>query len=139
MKLDNYAAPPMVFDRIKQTGIQLVQATSIEAESILQFEAKNFPDWHQYFELSVKCEAFQDILLARGANGAILGTALVSDKQSTWEANGILWQQLLGNNAGAIGCLGVAEHNRGNGIGLAMAASATEILKKRGVSASYLG
>ncbi len=138
MELDNYITPLKVFSRIEHTGIKLAQATSIDAEAILKFEAECFPDWHQYFELAIKHREFKDILIAYDNDDAILGTVLVSDKQSNWENNGILWQQLFGNNAGAIGCLGVAERARGNGIGLGMAAQATEILKARGAKISYV-
>jgi beta-N-acetylhexosaminidase len=139
MKLDSYSSPPAIFDRMALINVQLRQSTSSEAADVVEFEAIHHPGWLTYFERAIRYGAFQDILIARNQTGTIIGTVLVSDKNSEWEENGILWQRQLGNDAGAIGCLGVREDARSQGIGLALSARATEILKARGVRTSYLG
>ncbi len=119
-------------------GVKLSPASLNEISELLKFEEQHFPNWYQYFELAVKHQALHDILLARGRAGSLIGAVLVSDQESKWEAGG-KWQQLLGKNVGAIGCLGVADHARGRGIGLFMADYATEMLKRRGCTTSYIG
>jgi len=46
---------------------------------------------------------------------------------------------LLGQNVGELGPLGVLEAVRENGIGLALAARVTELLRERGASVRYVG
>jgi predicted N-acetyltransferase YhbS len=58
---------------------------------------------------------------------------------TSWGQHNIPWTQLLGENTGGIGPLGVAESLRGNGIGLALAARVTELLHQRGMETSYIG
>lgn len=122
----------------KPDGVQLCLASLNEITELLEFESQHFPDWYQYFELAARHQAFHDILLAREATGGLVGAVLVSDHKTEWGSGG-KWQEVLGANVGAIGCLGVAEHARGRGIGLSMAAHATDLLKVRGFKTSYIG
>lgn len=139
MTLDSFEAPLDLLRRLSEKQIEFTLAAECDAQQILQFEAVNFPDWHQYFESTAKHAMYTDILVARDAQSTILGSALISDMDSVWDQPGILWQQHFENSAGALGCLGVAEHARGKGIGLGLAAEATRLLKARGAKKSYLG
>ncbi|HEV2474579.1 MAG TPA: GNAT family N-acetyltransferase, partial [Chthonomonadales bacterium] len=74
------------------------------------------------------------------AGGSIAGATYVLDPQNQDELNDFcLWQHLLGAGIGGIGPLGVAESMRGKGIGLALAARATELLQQRGLALSFVG
>ena len=65
--------------------------------------------------------------------------SLVLMPRSYRQPDGFIWQELLGPKTGGIGTLGVREDARGRGIGLALAARTTEILRDRGLGSSYVG
>ena len=48
------------------------------------------------------------------------------------------YQALLGDDLGGLGAVGVAASERGRGIGLALVAGASELLKARGIGHSYI-
>jgi GNAT superfamily N-acetyltransferase len=50
-----------------------------------------------------------------------------------------IYEPLLGPEAGAIGCVGVAEAARGGGVGSAMVAGASELLRDAGTRACDIG
>jgi beta-N-acetylhexosaminidase len=116
--------------------IILTEATSSDVTELLKFEKHHFPNWYQFFELAAKAKRFQEILLVRDSHNSIIGTALSSSQSS---AKTVLWQELIDQGCGTIGCLGVAEPARERGVGLSIADQATELLKNRGFNLSYLG
>lgn len=135
----DYFVPDVVREPIRRNGVHLSVAAERDATELLQFEAEHFPYWHRYFELAVGQGFWGDILLVRGSDQRLIGTTLISDPGSTWEPSGILWQEALGERTGSIGCLGVMESCRERGLGLMLAAYATEALMQRGIVTSYLG
>ena len=80
---------------------------------------------------------YADVVVARDRREGIVGTSSVMDSRTMGHT--FVWEQLLAAPLGAVGPLGVAEHVRGNGIGLALAARVTERLHERGVATSYIG
>jgi beta-N-acetylhexosaminidase len=58
--------------------------------------------------------------------------------QSHPERTDVIWQTLLGHEAGGIAAVGVAQTARGRGIGIAIVARASEILKEAGVHNCYI-
>jgi ribosomal protein S18 acetylase RimI-like enzyme len=135
INLDDYITPPDLIASAESTGITFTLATGNNRNKILEFEEREFPSWHQYYRAAQKP---QNILIAKDDKDNILGTALLDDPDSR-RTGELLWQELLSGKIGTMGCLGVAEHARERGIGLAMAARATEILKARNVNTIYLG
>lgn len=132
IKLKEYETPSRVIERTNNLGITFELAKNGQIKDILDFEKKNFPDWYKYFSSTVDKNELDDILIAKSSQGKIFGSVLIDrDKK--------VWNRLLGNKVGALGALGVSEDARGQGVGLALAAKGTEILKAGGVDVCYLG
>ena len=137
-ELADYATPPEVYERLNPT-ITISQAIPDDTAGILSFEEQHFPQWLRFFQLVLDHQAYADVVVAREVNQGIAGTALVIDPRSPGWNDDIRWLSLLGESTGSIGTLGVAELLREQGIGLALAARATEIAGERGLKRSYLG
>jgi len=67
----------------------------------------------------------------------VVGSLIMSDVRST-DWTGRQWRALLGEDMGAIGAVGVAESQRDKGIGLAMVAQASAVLRDRGIRHCYI-
>ena len=137
-ELADYATPPDIFERLSPT-ITISQAMPADTPAILSFEEQHFPEWSQFFQFVLDRQAYTDVVVARELNQGIAGTVLVIDPHSPGWNDDIRWLSLLGESTGSIGTLGVAESYREQGIGLALAAHATEIMRERGLKKSYLG
>jgi len=128
--LEDYLTPDFVLGRLDEK-VKIDLATEKENSQILLFEKENFPNWFCYFDEKTKLKEFDDILLAK-ENDEIVGSL-------TLFTGNYLWEQILGGGIGGFGALGVVTEKREKGIGLALAAKATQILKNREVRISYLG
>lgn len=140
-ELADYVTLSGVYSRLRPT-ITITQATSDAAAAILSFEERHFPQWLPYFQNVVRQHVYADVVLAREVNqgiAGIAGTALVIDPHSPGWNDDIRWLSLLGESTGGIGTLGVAESLREQGVGLALAARVTEIVRQRGLERSYVG
>ena len=131
--IGNYVTPKEVYERIGsiEVTLQFLKKNENEIEKLLVFEHQNFPRWERYFSETLERQRLNEILVAKTKDNEMVGSLLVR-KQS------VMWAKLLGDNIGTIGVLGVAESMRGKGIGLALAARATEILKEQHVQTCYL-
>ena len=89
-------------------------------------------NWYSYFSETVKKDELNNILLAISADNQILGSVLI-------DRNKRMWNRILGDKVGTLGALGVSEKARGQGIGLALAAKGTEILKESGTEVCFIG
>lgn len=132
MKLEEYKTPDSVIERTNNLGITFELAKSEQINDILDFEKKNFPNWYKYFSSTADKNELDNILIAKSSQGKILGSVLIDRDKN-------VWNRLLGDKVGALGALGVSEDSRGQGVGLALAARGTEILKASGVDVCYLG
>lgn len=86
------------------------------------FEETHFPQWARHFSGTT-----EDVMTARDADGALIGTLLFSGPDAEHP-----YRPLLGPRAGLIGCVGVAESAQGRGVGSAMVAHASRVLRDRG-------
>jgi|SRR5579859_3064179 len=129
--IGNYTTPKEVYERIASMEVTLQFLKENEIEKLLAFEHQNFPRWERYFSETLEKQKLNEILVAKTKDNEIVGSLLVR-KQN------VMWTKLLGVNIGTIGVLGVAESMRGKGIGLALAARATEVLKEQHVQTCYL-
>jgi len=127
--LDDYRPPAGASERATQAGVTITQATRSESGAVLAFESSTFPSWARWFEPSD-----QNILVARDREGGIAGTLLFEGPGAD-----TVFLPLLGPAAGTIGCVGVAPHRQGQGIGTAMVARASEILRDAGTRTCHIG
>jgi beta-N-acetylhexosaminidase len=115
-------------------------ATPEDALALLEFERREFPDWLGPFQSTVDAGDFHDLLIARDpASHAIIGSLILYSPGAHPSRFDGFWRAILGDPLGEIGCVGVAEALHGQGIGSALVARASELLKQRGVAAVHIG
>lgn len=132
--LDDYQTPAWVWERLRGLGLDLVYAdkAGLEKEAI-DFVSVEYPGWAIYFVQAIGEGRARDVLLARRSGSAeILGVCLVESQDQRWD-------QRLPQPVGAPGCFLTAEAARNRGIGMALAALATETLQARGCRTSFIG
>ena len=137
--LSNYATPPGVYERIRLPGVTVTTAAPGDAVQVLAFEAQHFPEWLPFYQRVLERGGHADVVLAQHTEYGIVGVSGVVHPRAAWQSHDSLWEQLLGKDVGGVGPLGVAEDLRENGIGLALAARVTELLRERGARTAYVG
>ncbi len=138
-RLAGYATPVAILKRGQAAGVVVAPGAEADGSQILAFVAREFPEWLSYYARVVDLGDHDDLLLARDASGAILGVLMMYVAWSHPERNDVRWKTLLGQDAGALGVVGVAEAARGHGIGTALVAHASEILRERGAGTGFVG
>jgi len=103
-------------------GISLAVAGARDLPEVLAFEEAHFPEWLGFFR-----RGDSSILAARDREGAIVGTLLFRGPGPVSR----FWR-LLGADSAAIACVGVAESAQGRGVGSALVARASELLRDAG-------
>lgn len=132
-------APPSIYRHVADHGIRLAIGTAADAADLLAFEAREFPQWEAAYRSVVALGDCGDILLARDDKGHIIGAVSMYSPVSQPRRMDIRWKTLLGEDAGAIGIVGVAGAARGRGVGHALVARASEIVRERGARQCFIG
>jgi GNAT superfamily N-acetyltransferase len=127
--LGEYQAPAGVGERAELAGVSIEVMAEPERAEVMAFEVATFPDWVVWFE-----RLDSSVLVARDRAGAIVGTLLFRGPLGA-----TIYEPLLGPAAGTIGCVGVAAPARGAGVGSAMVARASELLRDAGTRACHIG
>ncbi len=136
-EIAGYTTPKGIYERLRPT-ITIALAAAADVDAILSFEEQHFPGWFPYYQRVLQREGYAEVLMAKEVNPGIVGTCLVADPHTPGWQDDMRWISLLGKNTGAVSVLGVAESMREQGIGLALAARATELVQERGLERSYL-
>ena len=125
-------------DLITHTVIELARPE--DAPALLEFERREFSHWLGAFQPTIEVGDFHELLIARDpTTQAIVGSLILYSPLAHPSRFDGFWKKMLGDPLGEIGCVGVAEAAQGRGIGTAMVARASEILKQRGVAAVHIG
>jgi len=103
-------------------------ASGADRDRLAAFEALHFPEWAAYFD----GDALETAVIAVDDNGAIVGSLIATDHRH-------VRARVLGEDGGTIGAVGVAEADRGRGVGTAMVAYACEQLRDRDVGNCHIG
>jgi ribosomal protein S18 acetylase RimI-like enzyme len=127
--LRDYRPPAGVYQRAASAGVTLAVAGEQDLEAVLAFEAATFPSWLRWFE-----RRDSSVLVAQDGRGRLVGSLLFRGPDE-----GLLFAPMLGPAAGTIGCVGVADAVQGRGVGSAMVAHASELLRQAGVRACHIG
>lgn len=136
--LSNYQTPPSIIQRVEKERITIAVTTSQNVTDALAFEAKEFPGWLALYERCADLGDYRGILTAREEDGRVIGTLIMYSQNSHPERTDLIWQDILGENAGAIGAVGVDAQERGRGIGIALVAAASELQKQRAVQNCFI-
>ncbi|HEY8546716.1 MAG TPA: GNAT family N-acetyltransferase [Acidimicrobiales bacterium] len=105
-------------------GIEVGLAGPRLMADVVAFEDTHFPQWSRYFR-----EPHDGVLIARDGTGAIVGSLLLDGPGRSATP----YWPILGDDPGAIACVGVRPDHEGRGVGTAMVAAATTLLAERGV------
>jgi len=127
--LRDYRPPAGAYQRARNAGVSLEVAGEQELEAVLAFEAATFPTWLRWFE-----RRDSSVLVARDGEGRVVGSLLFRGPDEAF-----LLAPLLGPRTGTIGCVGVADQVQGRGVGSAMVALASELLRRSGTRACHIG
>jgi beta-N-acetylhexosaminidase len=138
LDLATYATPAWVLERAAALGATFAPATMDDADSVASFERAHLPGWERFFAAPFASGEPSDVMVARGPDGVVLGTVLVHGPDAAWHGP-LTWARRLGERCGAVSAVGVAREARGRGVGLALVAQATELLRARGLARSYVG
>jgi len=132
--ISQFTTPLEVLHAVDRNDISIEDLNEKTLEAALTFQSKHFPDWHGYFNEDIKRNGYGNVLIARRKH-EILGSVLLSQAP---ECPGGHWRDFLGPKLGALGILGVSPDHREQGIGLALAACATEALRDRGATKCFV-
>lgn len=138
--VSDYATPPGLHERIAAEEVTIRTPGQEDIQAVYAFECEHFPSWASFFlvEYLFFSKKASSILAAWDAEGNVIGTLLLFTEE-VGDSQAKLWKPLLGNDMGGLGAVGVAEAWREKGIGTALVARASEILKERGVRNSHIG
>ncbi|KAK9766983.1 hypothetical protein K7432_003531 [Basidiobolus ranarum] len=141
--ITEYETPSYVTARMEKEGIWFGRITPSELWELYAFENQYFPYWLSTYKHHAELGDFQDLLVGRdgGPEGPIIAATVVYTANGSHELRSdIPWQHesLLGANCGGMACVGVADEQRGRGIGIGIVAYANEVLQRRGVKVSYV-
>jgi beta-N-acetylhexosaminidase len=136
--LRDYATPEKVQQRLAAERITFGFPSEENIAEVLAFEKQEFPHWVMHFERCAELGDYQDLLVACDETDHVVGTLVTCSPNSHPDRTDIIWQSLLGTEAGAMGAVGVAASERGRGIGIGIVARASEVLRERGVGNCYV-
>lgn len=136
--LSQYTTPPAIYQRMADQQITLTEGTQADVPEVLAFEEREFASWLPHYKRLARLSDYQDFLIARDHDGSVVGTLLMYTPRSHAERTDVIWCVLLGYDAGAMGAVGVAPSAQGRGIGIALVAVASDVLKARGIKNCYI-
>jgi ribosomal protein S18 acetylase RimI-like enzyme len=122
--LSTYVRPKDAFDRAAAAGVTF---------AICRVKEREHGAWVPFFREHLSQDP-ASILLGRDAHGDVVGALLME----TRPRHASRWPAMLGDHAAEIGCVGVAAHRNGEGIGTALMAIATEHVRNAGARMAFL-
>jgi len=123
--ITQFVLPKEVYKPLEDDGVVIEYANEEYKDLMLEFAKENFSHWYEYYFEDLRKGNFNKVFFAHKDKEIIAISELwVGDSN---------WDLLFENNVGGGGALGVEEKWRGKGIGLAMKAWGTEILKGKGI------
>lgn len=115
-------------------GIQYREATEGDMPSVKTFFAQEFPArWRYDVFQKIQAEGVSNTLFGAFEGGRMIGFALLQDWRHQLPMAGGVWRKSLGEKWGSLGPIGMAESERGRGIGDSLLGAALTNLKGRGV------
>lgn len=136
--LGTYVASPIYSSQAAALGLSVNVLKPGQLEAVLDFVAREFPEWLSAYQNIVNLGDGSDIVVANDAGGAVVATLALYGPWSHPARLDIPWQALLGTDLGGPGVVGVAAAHQRHGIGTVLMARANEILKQRGVGNSLV-
>lgn len=127
-----YEIPAELQRRMAAEGIDLHPAREDEVQTIIDFEERNFPgSWQREFIYKASQGEHSDMLAAWQKGKGVVASLMMYSPASKLPSVNLVWKEMLGNSVGGMGAVGVAQSMRGRGIGIALVAWGSAILKAR--------
>jgi ribosomal protein S18 acetylase RimI-like enzyme len=128
-------APHTLPDAIRLGGWRIAPGQPGQEAAILAFLGQVFPGRWRYHiaDTFARGGSAEDVIVLMDPAGAVAGFLASWRPESPLLGPGLHWFPALGPRPGGIGPLGIAPVARGQGLGLALVAAATTILRERGV------
>lgn len=141
--LTNYETDKSISERMHKENIHFSRITPSRLWELYAFQDRYFQFWLSTYQHHAELGDFQDLIVAREGDedGKIIASlVLYSANVSHPRRSDVPWSDpsLYGPDCGGMACVGVADEQRGRGIGLGISAYANEVLKQRGVKESYV-
>ena len=136
--LSDFCQPPAMRARLAQEEVTIRPARQDEVDDVIAFEWEHFPGWAAGFVYMGELGDYANMLVALDKEKGIVGSLMLHTPTSRWLTANITWKTLLGDALGGISAVGVAESERGRGIGIGMVAVGSEVLRERGVGNCHI-
>lgn len=133
MRTADFRGDPEVPARAAAAGVRFERATAHDADEVIAYEAREHPVWVPYFRGRFPSDP-ASVLVARDRANAVVG-ALLLDVPPRYRGR---WSRILGEDMAEIGCVGVAAASNQQGIGTALVAEATQIVRAAGAPVAFL-
>lgn len=142
-EVQSYKIPEKIENRMIKEKIWFGRVKPSETWELYAFQQRNFPSWLSTYQHHVELGDYQDLIVARqdNENGRIIASLILNTTHVSHEyRSDLIWtdDKLFGEKSGGMACVGVAEEERGRGIGIGIVAHANWLLRQRGVAKSYV-
>jgi ribosomal protein S18 acetylase RimI-like enzyme len=137
--LTEYELPQAIRDRMAADAVYIAPATPADVPDVLAMNRREFAGWSDRYVHLADIGDYADMLVARAPGVGVVGSLVLYGPNSSPARADCPWKTLLGPKAGALNEVGVAEHARGRGIGLALVGYGSQVLKERGVGNAFIG
>jgi len=133
MDLREFSVPDWVMLRLQGQGVTVRAARAEDGPAVLDYHAQ---DRYRWFAKAIDEGRIGDIVV--GLKGLdVVGSLIIGDVAWTgW--TGRQWREFLGQDMGMLGAVSVKESERCKGIGLALVAEASRILRERGIRNCFI-
>lgn len=129
--LVDFSTPPHVAEGARKAGIVFRQAALSERDWLAAHALEHwYRRWDEYFAAS----APDNVLVGHRCDGQLVAALIVG-----FPGQPVQWQPMLGPQVTTIGCVGTLRAFRGQGIGTALVAAASEMLRRAGGSVCHIG
>lgn len=138
--VSEYVTPKTISARLAADKVSILPAASpAEAADALTMQAAEFPGWYDEFAYPIRVGDYRDVLIAREGDGTVVGTLLMCSPDAHPTRGETIWRSVLGAGMVGMNAVGVTKTGRGRGIGLALVARGSAILRSRGARNVLIG
>ncbi|MCC7446278.1 MAG: GNAT family N-acetyltransferase [Anaerolineae bacterium] len=137
--LTDYTIPDTLQQCMESEHITIEPATQQDAAAIVDLQAQEGFGWINTYRHMVAIGDYQDCLVARDLRKGIVGTLIMYSPQSNPQRVDTVWTTLLGDNVGGLNEVGVVRAERGRGIGIALSAWGSAVIRERGARNCLIG
>ena len=133
--LSDYEIPEKALEAIKRNPtVELRRAREDETNRVLDFVSREFPGgWTYSVSNHFRRGGKASDLVVAVENSEVIGFCHTTDWRNDWLLPSVYWHQLLGEQWGGLGPIGIGREHRKRGLGLALCAVSVEELKRAGV------